>query len=103
MTLHFAPARHVDRSPVARVLARRATGRPANDNGDANGLPDDPVLHAALRHFASHGLGAARAARGMAEAALAEGESAEFEHWRGVCAKFDRRFVRMLTRETTAQ
>ena len=47
---------------LVRRLVAPATGPAANDNG--GGKSTDPaIVEAALRHFAEHGLGAARAAR----------------------------------------
>jgi hypothetical protein len=92
MPLRFAPARTVTRSPIARALARRAVERAANDNGDL-GPADDLVLSGALRHFATHGLGAARAALGEAERALAEGDRQGHDWWLGICRTFDRRLA----------
>lgn len=92
MPLRFAPARAVTRSPIARALARRAVDRAANDNGDL-GPADDPVLSVALRHFAAHGLGAALAALGEAERALAEGDRQSHDWWLGICRTFDRRLA----------
>jgi hypothetical protein len=92
MPLHFAPARTITRSPIARALARRSLARAANDNGDP-GVKDDAVLHAALRHFAAHGLGAALAALGEAERAEAAGDRQGRDWWMGICRTLDRRLA----------
>ena len=92
MPLRFAPARTVTRSPIARALARRAVDRAANDNGEL-GPADDAVLCDALRHFATHGLGAAQAALAEAERALAEGDRRGHDWWLGICRTFDRRLA----------
>lgn len=92
MTVHFAAARSTARSPIARALARRACGRAANDNGDADGA-EDLMLHAALRHFAAHGLGAARAARAQAETAFFAGDRQAYDWWLGICRTLDRRLA----------
>lgn len=99
MTLRFAAARSAARSPVARALARRAEGCAANDNGAADGA-DDLMLHAALRHFAEHGLGAARAARRQAERAFFAGDRAGYDWWLGICRTLDRRLAEELERHT---
>ena len=61
MPVHFAAARSTAHSPIARALARKAHSRAANDNAGAAQMvatasPVDGVMHAALRHFANHGL-----------------------------------------------
>lgn len=97
MTVHFAAARSSARSPIARTLARRVMGRVANDNGsEAN----DQMLHAALRHFAEHGLGAAREARKQAEQAFFAGDRQAYDWWLGVCRTLDRRLADQLVRKT---
>lgn len=92
MSLRFAPARTVTRSPIARALARRSLARAANDNGDP-GVKDDAVLHAALRHFATHGLGAAIAALREAERAEADGDPQAHAWWMDICRTLDRRLA----------
>ncbi len=100
MTVHFAAARSTARSPVARALARRAAGRAANDNGTADLLTasNDQLLHDALRHFAQHGLGSARAARKQAEAAMQAGDNQGYEWWLGICGTLDKRMADQLRR-----
>lgn len=93
MTLRFAAARSTAVSPLARALSRRALGSAANDNGtDAN----DHLLHAALRHFAEHGLGAARDAHLRAERAFFAGDRESYRWWLGVCRTLDRRLAARL-------
>lgn len=91
MTIHFAAARNPARSPLARAFSRRAPGNPANDNG-GTGL-DDKLLHAALRHFAQHGIGAARAAHAEAEKAFFAGDRKSYDWWLGICRTLDRRLA----------
>ncbi|MEL7446412.1 MAG: hypothetical protein AAGK02_11465 [Pseudomonadota bacterium] len=91
MTIHFAAARSSTRSPIARALANRAIGRAANDNGDH--APNDRILHAALRHFAEHGLGAARAARFQAQEAFFAGDRQAYDWWLGITRTLDRRLA----------
>lgn len=99
MTIHFAAARSTARSPIARALARRALGRAANDNrgsapaAAANDPACDALFHAALRHFARHGLGAAMAARTEAERALAADDRQGYDWWLGICRTLDRRLA----------
>ena len=78
----------------------RAKERVGNDNGSAD-APDceakqahDRVLRAALRHFAQHGLGAARAAREQAEKAFFEGDRQSYDWWLGITRTLDRRLAR---------
>lgn len=99
MSLHFAAARSVTRSPLARAFARRTIARAANDNGDpvANER-NEQLLHAALRHFATHGLGAAREARNQAEQAFFAGDRQSYDWWLGICRTLDRRMAEELAR-----
>lgn len=103
MTIHFAPAaigsvaaRH---APVCRAIARalalRGVDHAANDNrplGAPNAL-EDQVLRDALRHFAEHGLGAARAAREKAENAFFAGDRQAYDWWLGITRTLDRRLA----------
>lgn len=54
------------------------------------------MLHAALRHFAQHGLGAAREARRQAECAFFAGDRESYDWWLGVCRALDARIARSL-------
>ena len=103
MPIRFAPAKsrfpvrsHAPAcAPIARALASRAVERAANDNGPsptARAL-NDQVLRAALRHFAEHGLSAARTARVKAEAALSAGDQQAFEWWLGITRTLDKRMA----------
>lgn len=106
MSFHFAAARSVAHSPIARALAKKALGRAANDNsGDETSLcgalgSQDLMLKAALRHFAEHGLGAAREARRHAERAFFSGDRQGYAWWLGVCRALDRRLAADLDRTT---
>lgn len=87
-------------------MAARAVERVANDNGDnpAQAQSNDQVLRAALRHFAEHGLGAAREARRQAEQAFFAGDRQAYQWWLGITRTLDRRLALQaehLTRETT--
>ncbi|MEM8724527.1 MAG: hypothetical protein AAGE86_03300 [Pseudomonadota bacterium] len=81
--------------PVSGALSARSIPAAANDNCGARtaNLPDDQMLRAALRHFAEHGLGAARAARGRAEAAFFAGDRQSYEWWLGITRTLDRRLA----------
>lgn len=92
MTLHFAAARSAARSPLARALAQKAAGRAANDNGCPE-QTGDLMLHAALRHFAEHGLSAAREARRQAEQAFFAGDRRTYDWWLAICRTLDRRLA----------
>jgi protein-tyrosine-phosphatase len=102
MTVHFAAARCSARSPIARALARKAVGRAANDNGDGM-MGDDRLLHAALRHFAQHGLGAAHDARTRAQKAFFAGDRQAYDWWLGVCRTLDRRLAEQNSRRKSVQ
>ena len=99
MPLHFAAARSTAHSPIARALAKKALVRAANDNGD---LPDiatfDTTMRAALRHFAEHGLNAAKEAGRLAEAAHCDGDMEGYRWWLGICRKLDRHAADVLAR-----
>lgn len=96
MTMRFAAARIAAASPLARALSRRVPDAPANDNGTES---DDHLLHAALRHFAQHGLGAASDAHRQAEAAFFAGEHESYRWWLGVCRTLDKRLAARLERK----
>lgn len=102
MKLHLAPTSSPVRSPLGRDLARKALGQVANDNG-AISLGNDMLLRAALRHFAEHGLGAARAARVQAESAFFAGDRQSYDWWLGVCRTLDRRMADQLHQATTEE
>lgn len=95
MSIRFAaphsPGQLPAPSPIARALARRSIERAANDNGDQIG--HDAKLRDALRMFAKHGLGAARAARGEAEKAFFNGDRQSYDWWLGVTRTLDRRLA----------
>lgn len=104
MPIHFAAARSAARSPVARALAKRAVRRAANDNpGGLGERADDPILHAALRHFGEHGLNAATEAAALAEKAWRAGEVDTCEWWTGICAKLDRKLAGDLAKRLNSQ
>lgn len=92
MTIRFAAARSTVHSPIARALARRAHGRAANDNGD-DVIANEAVFHAALRHFAAHGMGAAKIALGEADKAHANGDLQGRDWWMDICRTLDRRIA----------
>ncbi len=70
----------------------------SNDN--SVGKSTDPALiEAALRFFAEHGLGAARAARHQAEQAFFAGDSAKYRWWLEICRQLDQRMARIAERD----
>ncbi|EAQ30546.1 hypothetical protein NAP1_07200 [Erythrobacter sp. NAP1] len=111
MSLRFAPANRLAHAPactpIAKALAVRAQERVANDNNPKSGTKgpvkranagdhkpaNDQMLRAALRHFAEHGLGAARQARAQAEKAFFEGDRQAYDWWLGITRTLDRRLA----------
>lgn len=94
MTIRFA-------SPAGRIRPRLSAGRlrevcgiPSNDNGRDE--QSDALLHAALRHFAEHGLAAAHRARKQAEAAFFAGDRQGYQWWLDICRALDRRMAKEL-------
>lgn len=81
MALRFEPS--MKRPPI-----------PANDNSAASG--GDTLLHAALRHFAEHGLAAAQRARSQAEVAFFADDREGYQWWLGICRALDRTLARQL-------
>jgi hypothetical protein len=79
---------------LSPIQARALRGKPDNDNEPAGST--DAMLHAALRHFAVHGLGAATVAKRKAEEAFFAGDRENYTWWLGVCRTLDRRIARTL-------
>lgn len=92
MSIRFAaPASSIaHRMPAEHVRAIRLL--PAND--DTGRAVREPHLHAALRHFAKHGLAAAQHAREQAIAAARANDRQTFEWWLEICRALDRRMAR---------
>ncbi len=97
MSIRFSAPRSAIRNRMETAEAQSHCALPANDNGA--GLSNDTMLHAALRHFADHGLAAAREARRHAEDARAAGDDQTYEWWLGICRALDRRMARELDRQ----
>jgi hypothetical protein len=99
MSIHFAAAKSAGlapaSSPNAQVLVAQARARVANDNADFNEKSEqnELVLRAALRHFATHGLGAAKVAQAQAEKAFHLGDQETYEWWLGITRTLDRRLA----------
>lgn len=94
MPIRFAAPAGSLRNRMSAVEARAACQMPANDL--AGNRASDAMLHAALRHFAEHGLAAARHARKQAESAKAAGDEQDYLWWRDICRALDRRMARTL-------
>jgi predicted Zn-dependent protease len=94
MAIHFASARHATATPFARFLIKRVSLEAANDNTMIQ--RNSKALQEALRHFAAHGLGAAREARSKAERAFFAGDRAAYDRWLEICRILDRRMARTL-------
>ena len=55
-----------------------------------------PTWRSALRHFATHRLGAANRAREQAERSFFAGDQREYRHWLAICRKLDKRLAKTL-------
>jgi hypothetical protein len=101
MSIRLAPAhdhaRLAGRKADGRGLVTRVRVMAANDNGAAldASAPGafDPVLVEALRHFARHGLDAARVAHVEAARAAGDGNAPVAEQWIAITGMFDRRLA----------
>jgi len=83
----------------ARLQRMRLTC--ANDNAGAFpklsiGSASGNILHAALRHFAAHGISAAQNAANEANAARARGDTEGYIWWHDICHALDRGLARKL-------
>ena len=94
MPIRFASPPHALAPRLSPREIGSACGLPANDNGGDR--PSDAMLHAALRHFAEHGLAAAHRARKQAEAAFHAGDGQSSRWWLEICRALDRRMAREL-------
>jgi hypothetical protein len=93
MTIRFAAARSGDVTAIVRALTVTPCPEAANDNDGVGGFPRDPILRAALKHFAQYGLGAAEQAHRNAKSAFFAGKRAEYRHWLAICRALDRRMA----------
>jgi hypothetical protein len=101
MTIRFAAPRSALDPRLSRRRVREVCMLPANDNGTVE-RAHDAMLHAALRHFAEHGLAAAHRARKQAEAAFFAGDRQGYQWWLEICRALDRRMARELVAGTGA-
>jgi hypothetical protein len=100
MPIRFAPARDVNKSPVARILQRPVHRYANNDNGTPNS--HDMMLNEALRHFAEFGLSAPQQAREYARVAFFAGDRKAYDWWREICRILDTQIAKELNPETLA-
>ena len=91
MTIRFAAPPSASSPRMSSRMVRQACGLPANDNGSDRAT--DALLHAALRHFAQHGLAAAQRARKQAEAAFFADDRQSYQWWLEICRTLDRRMA----------
>ena len=91
MTIRYSAALPSVRNAAPRGWGRVPVCHAANDN--PRDVRNDPVLRAALRHFATQGLGAAADARDRAVEAHRAGDTAAYCHWLAICTKLDRRLA----------
>ena len=83
---------------MSRVLFVPARVVAANDNGAVKST-DPAIVEAALRHFAEHGLGAARAARHRAEKAFFTDKQPANRRWLEICLQLDQQKALTAARE----
>ena len=102
MTIRFATATKGYSSVIARTVCASVPICPVNDNGDAGDPGDERMLWEALRHFAEHGLQAAKQAAESAEAARESGDTEGFKWWLSICRKLDRPMGESLARQDAA-
>lgn len=83
-------------APGRRALFRPSTAArvlPLAANDDVSDSDGQDLLRAALRMFASHGLGAARRAQVAAEDAFFRGDSDSYRWWLAVTRTLDRKLA----------
>jgi hypothetical protein len=100
MTLRYAGLAPALTRSLTRDETRIGLAAAANDNGAS--AASDAMLHAALRHFATHGLAAAQRARRQAEAAFFAGDRQGYKWWLEVCRTLDRGLARQLDERSKA-
>ena len=98
MPIRFAGPPAANAPRLKPMQARAAIALPANDNGGSGAT--DAMLHAALRHFAEHGLAAAQRARRQAEAAFFAGDRQGYHWWLEICRALDRRMAEAVAART---
>ncbi len=95
MTIRTAAVSTLHGTSLALAAHPAPRRRAVNDNAFTNAMvhPSDKVLHAALRHFANDGLGAARSARLKAEDAFFAGDRQSYNWWLSITRILDRRLA----------
>ena len=101
MSIRLAASKPLRPLANDRARLRRMRLDCANDNGVSSAKQNRPsdrgnILHAALRHFAAHGLAAAQNAANEASAARARGDQAGYDWWFDICHALDRGIARRL-------
>ena len=95
MSIRFAAAIPPCPARMPRERVRSLQMVAANDDH----MPiSPPHMHAALRHFAEHGLAAADHARQQALKAARAGDRQTFDWWLEVCRALDRRMASSASR-----
>lgn len=94
MSIRFAAPKSAIRNRMENLQVRSASFIAANDNAGKHSC--DAMLHAALKHFADHGLAAARHAGLQAEQARKTGDDQSYHWWLEICRTLDRRMAQRL-------
>jgi hypothetical protein len=91
MTISYGPVPRGQ--PFSRAESPARVAANDNESEPAEGC----LLHAALRHFAEHGLGAAELAQQRAEQAFFAGDGRQYRYWLEICRALDRRMAEQVT------
>ena len=95
MTIRFTAAFRGENPVVSRAFQASVHLEAANDN--YNGISSDKLMRATLRHFARHGISAAKRAKENAENAWLMEDFEGYTFWLEVCRALDRRMANGLT------
>lgn len=102
MSVRFAAARDIARSPLARVLNRGEIEIAANDHDEFEGVLSETTV-AALKHFGEYGLSAVQVALRNASMAAVAHEMADYRHWLAICRALDSRAAREFEAEQRSE
>lgn len=91
MTIRFAAAMRGENPIISRAFSASIHLRASND--DYHGISSDKLMQATLRHFAHHGLSAARRAKESAETAWLAKDFESCTFWLSICRALDRRMA----------